>query len=151
MEAENPKSTAQIMGHPIHPMLVPFPIAFLVGALIGDILFWRLADPFWATASLYLLGAGIVTALLAALAGLTDFAGSRRLRALTPAWLHMIGNVVAVLIAIVNLIVRLGDPAAAVIPLGLALSAATGFILIFTGWLGGELVFKHRAGVAELK
>lgn len=146
---ENPRSTARFAGHPIHPMLIPYPLAFLFGALASDLLFWRSEEAFWAQASFYLLAAGIVTALLAAVAGFTDFLGDRRIRALGHARQHMIGNLAAVTIAIVNLVLRLGDPAGAILPAGLACSAATGLILVFTGWLGGELVFRHRVGVAD--
>jgi len=37
----NPKSTAQIAGHPIHPMLIPFPIAFFVSTFVADLVFWQ--------------------------------------------------------------------------------------------------------------
>jgi uncharacterized membrane protein len=57
-------STAVIFGRPIHPMLVVFPIGFLVGALATDLAFWRTNDRFWARASEWLLGAGIVMASL---------------------------------------------------------------------------------------
>lgn len=149
MESENPRSTARIAGHPIHPMLVPFPIAFFVATLASDLLFWRTAEAFWATASSYLLGAAIVTALLAALAGFTDFFGDRRIRAIGHAVQHMVGNLTAVTIAIVNFLVRLGDPAAAVLPTGLVLSALVVAILLFTGWRGGDLVYKHRVGIPD--
>lgn len=146
---ENPKSTARFAGHPIHPMLVPYPLAFLFATLVTDLIFWRTQDAFWAQMSFYLLAAGIVTALLAALAGFTDFLGDRRIRALGHAWQHMIGNLTAVGVAVVNLILRLGDPADAILPTGLILSASVALILSFTGWLGGELVFRHRVGVAN--
>lgn len=149
MNDMNPRSTARILGHPIHPMLVPFPIAFLVGALLSDIAFWRGGDLFWATASVYLLGAAIAMALLAALAGLTDFIGDSRIRAKRPAWLHLIGNVTIVLLSIVNLLMRLEDPAVHIVPVGLAISAIVAVLLLFTGWLGGELVFRGRVGVAD--
>ena len=74
---ENPKSTASIAGHPIHPMLIPFPIAFLVTAFVTDLVFWRVGDPIWATVSMWLLGAAIVMALLAALAGFITFLAMR--------------------------------------------------------------------------
>lgn len=151
MDLENPKSTAKVAGHPLHPMLIPFPIAFFVGALVSDVIFWRNGDAFWATASLYLLGAAIVMALLAALAGFTDFLGDRRIRALGHAWQHMLGNLLAVGIALINFLLRLGDPAAAIVPTGLLLSAAIGTILIFTGWRGGDLVYKHRVGIPDAK
>src|SRR3954465_1416099 len=102
MPATNPQSTAQIAGHPIHPMLIPFPIAFLVGTLVTDLIFWRPGNPGWATASLYLLGAALIMAALAAVAGLTDFLGDERIRNLSAAWHHMLGNVAAVLMTLWN-------------------------------------------------
>ena len=74
----HPHSTAKIGGHPIHPMLIPFPIVCFIGVLVTDIVFLNNQDPGWATASRYLLGVGIVMAALAAVAGLTDFMGSAR-------------------------------------------------------------------------
>ena len=56
-------------------MLVPFPIAFFIGAFLADIAYLTLGDPFWATAAAWLIGAGLVGAALAALAGFTDFLG----------------------------------------------------------------------------
>src|SRR3954451_22700539 len=125
MPATNPQSTAQIAGHPIHPMLIPFPIAFLVGTLVTDLVFWGTGNPGWATASLYLLGAALVMAALAAIASLTDFISDAPIRDLTPAWHHMIGNVLAVLIALWNWWRRYTatDLGAAVLPSGLILSA----------------------------
>src|SRR5213075_686831 len=77
----NPRSTASIAGHPIHPMLIPFPVAFFVGAFVCDIVFWRTGNPYWATTSLWLLGAGLVMAALAAVVGLIDVLGEPRIRA----------------------------------------------------------------------
>src|SRR3954468_17258457 len=98
MDASNPQSTARLMGHPIHPMLVPFPIAFFIGAFLADLAYSKLGVPFWANAAAWLLGAGLVGAALAALAGLTDFLGDRNIRAIKDAWQHMIGNVTAVVV-----------------------------------------------------
>ena len=149
MAHEHPRSTAKIKGHPIHPMLIPFPIALWAGTLFCDVAYWYTGAAGWAVAAAWLLGGGLVMAALAAVAGFTDFLGSERIRALSHAWQHMIGNLAAVSVAAVNLILRLADPAAAVIPTGLILSAAVALILSFTGWLGGELVFRHRVGVAD--
>jgi uncharacterized membrane protein len=148
MEDPNPRSTASIMGHPIHPMLIPFPIAFLIGAFLSDIGYCLFRDVFWSTGSAYLLGAALLFGALAAVAGLTDFAGDRRIRALGAAWRHMIGNVVAVLLSAVNLVLRLGGGEDAVLPVGIAISALVVLILAYTGWQGGEMVFRHRVGVA---
>jgi Predicted membrane protein (DUF2231) len=78
----NPKSTASIAGHPLHPMLIPFPIAFFVFAFLCDLAFWRTGNAFWATGSLWLLGAGLIMAALAAIFGVIDFLGEPRIRAL---------------------------------------------------------------------
>src|SRR6185437_10343958 len=95
------RSTAAIKGHPIHPMLVPFPIAFLVGALATDLVFTGMADPFWARASMWLVGAGLVMGALAALAGLADFLTIQRARSLTEAWVHFLGNGLALILSLV--------------------------------------------------
>jgi uncharacterized membrane protein len=73
-------------------MLVPFPIAFLIGTLLADLAFWSTRDPFWVVAGAWLVGAGVAGGALAALAGLTDFLGSRRVRALRVAWIHFLGQ-----------------------------------------------------------
>ncbi len=86
MVSRNPQSTAQVAGHPLHPMLIPFPVAFLVATLVSDLIFWMTGNSGWSTASLYLLGAALMMAALAALAGLTDFLGDHRIRDLSAAW-----------------------------------------------------------------
>jgi uncharacterized membrane protein len=145
----NPKSTASIAGHPIHPMLIPFPVAFFVATLGCDAVFWGTGNPAWATAAIWLLGAGIVMALLAALAGLTDVIGDGRIRGLNDAWLHAGGNIVIVLIQIYNWYARYSEGAAAVVPTGFILSLIVVLGLLFTGWKGWEMVYRHRVGVAE--
>jgi len=149
MNDSHPRSIARIAGHPIHPMLVPFPIAFFVGTLVSDLLYWQVRDPFWASASFYLLGAAIVTALAAALAGFADFFGNKHVRALPPARQHMIGNLAAVALAITNFGFRIGNTDGAILSVGLPLSALVALILLFTGWRGGDLVFRHGVGVAS--
>jgi len=144
---ENPKSTASIFGHPIHPMLVPFPIACFVGTLITDIAYVKTLDPIWATFSVWLLTFGLIMAGLAAVAGLTDFIGSPRIRALRPAWIHVVGNVIAVLLSLINAFVHSRDGYTAVVPTGITLSAIVVLILLVTGWMGWEMVYRHRVGV----
>src|SRR4051812_27296141 len=149
MDGSNPKSTMRLLGHPIHPMLVPFPIAFFIGAFLADLAYVKLGDPFWATAAGWLLAAGLAGAALAALAGLADFLGDRRIRAIGAAWLHMIGNVTVVIIELINLILRWNHPAAALPSAGVYLSGAAVLLLAFNGWKGWELVYRHRVGIIE--
>lgn len=139
------RSTFAIKGHPLHPLLVPFPIVGFVGALGTDIAFAAGCGPGWATASLWLIGAGLAGGLLAALAGFIDFAGSSGIRALRDAWLHMFANLTAVVIELVSFVLRLGEREIAG-GVGLALSIAAVLLLLFSGWKGGELVFRHGVG-----
>ena len=145
----NPRSTASIAGHPIHPMLIPFPIAFFVATFVCDLVFWGIRNPSWFDATLWLLGAGVIMAALAAVAGLTDVLGEARIRALSTAWWHAGGNVLVVLIEIVNFFLRYGEGSSAVLPTGIILSAIVVAILLFTGWKGWELVYRGRVGVAD--
>ncbi len=149
MVEHNPKSTAQIAGHPIHPMLIPFPVAFLVATFVCDLIYWSTGNAAWSTASLYLLGAALVMAALAAVAGLIDFLGDRRIRDLSAAWHHMLGNVVVVLLSLWNWWRRYDAGEAAVVPTGLAISLLVVLILLYTGWRGWEMVYKHRVGIAD--
>ncbi|HEX6980794.1 MAG TPA: DUF2231 domain-containing protein [Alphaproteobacteria bacterium] len=146
-EHEAIPSKAAIGGHPIHPMLVPFPLAFLVGVLVSDLVFWWTGDPFWARGSLWLAGAGLVTGVAAAAAGLTDFIGRHQVRALSAAWIHFIGNAAALLLTLWSVLHRADDPVAGALPLGLVLSVVVAAILGVTGWYGGELSYRHRVGV----
>lgn len=140
-------STAAIAGHPIHPMIVPFPIAFLTGAFVSDIAFWLSNNAFWAQLSFWLILAGIVMGALAAIFGLVDFLTKAEIRSYSAAWVHFLGNGLAILISLVNLLLRIGDPTVVPLPLGLILSLVVTGILVITGWLGGELSYRHRIGV----
>jgi uncharacterized membrane protein len=144
----NPRSTAQIAGHPLHPMLIPFPIVCFVGAFFTDVVYARTLDAGWATASNWLLGLGLLTAVLAAAAGLTDYFGDDRIRRLGDALKHMLANVAAVVIELLNLVLRIGNPDF-INSTGVYLSGAVVLILLYSGWKGGDLVYKHRIGVHE--
>jgi len=149
MRTLNPRSTANIAGHPIHPMLIPFPIAFFVATFVCDLIFWQTGNPGWVTATQWLLGAGLVMAALAAIVGLTDVLGDVQIRNLSTAWLHAGGNVLVVLIELYNWYSRYEQGPAAVLFTGLILSLIVVLILLFTGWKGWEMVYRHRVGVAN--
>jgi uncharacterized membrane protein len=149
MTQHAPLSTARIARHPIHPMLVPFPIACFVGTLLTDIAYWRTAEMMWANFSSWLVSAGVVMGLLAAIAGLIDFLGSRAIGRQPPAWPHVIGNAIAMVVAIANMLIHTRDAWTSVVPWGLALSAVTVLILLFTGWMGWSMVYRYRVGVEQ--
>ena len=145
----NPRSTVSIAGHPIHPMLIPFPIAFFVGTFVCDLVFWRTGNPGWADATVWLLGAGLIMAALAAVAGLGDVLGDAQIRDLNTAWLHAGANVLAVLIELYNWYSRYSHGSSVVVPTGLILSLIVVLILLFSGWKGWEMVYRHRVGVSN--
>jgi uncharacterized membrane protein len=142
-----PKSTASIAGHPLHPMLVPIPITCFVGTLLTDVAYACTADRQWAVFSSWLLAAGLVGAALAAVAGVIDFLGERRIRRLKAAWIHAVGNVTAVVLSLINLFVHSRDAWTSVVPWGLILSAIVVLILLVTGWNGWEMVYRHGVGI----
>lgn len=144
-------SRAAIAGHPIHPMLVPLPIGFLIGAWIGDIVFAATDHPFWAFAAFWLLVGGLVAGLLAAAVGMVDFAAIRQARAHRAGWIHAAGNALALLLAAITIWLRRADPAGPVVPWGLLWSSCIAGLLAVTGWFGGELSYRHRIGVFSRK
>lgn len=93
------------------------------------------------------MGAGLVTGALAALIGLIDFLTIQQIRAYTAGWIHFLGNVAVLGLALVNLLLRLNDSAVAVLPWGIVLSVVTVALLTVTGWYGRELVYRHMVGV----
>jgi uncharacterized membrane protein len=145
----NPRSTASISGHPIHPMLVPFPIAFFVATLLCDIAFWRTGTAGWFTATEWLLGAGAVMALVAAIAGLIDVLGEPRIRALREVWFHAGGNLLLVLIQAYSWYARYSEGTAAIVPKGLILSIVAVCLMLFTGWMGWQMVYRDHVAVSD--
>jgi uncharacterized membrane protein len=143
------RSTAAIYGHPLHPLLVTLPIGFLIGALLTDLAFHGTGDSFWARASIWLIGAGLVSGVLAAIAGFIDFIANEYIRSLNLVWYHFIGNAIALVISAISLYLRLGGDPAVVTGTELFLSILVVVIFAVTGWLGGEMVFRHGVGMAD--
>ena len=150
MSDTNPHSTAKIAGHPLHPMIIPFPIVFFVTTLATDITYLQTGRPGFAEASVWLLGAGLAMAALAAVLGLIDFLGDQRVRSLRHAWWHMIGNVIAVGLEAWNIGLRIAGGATNVAGAAVLLSAITVALLAFNGWMGWELVYRHHVGVSDV-
>jgi uncharacterized membrane protein len=148
-DRETPGSTAQIANHPIHPMLVPFPIAGFVGALATDIAYSMTEQMMWANFSAWLIVVGLIMGVLAAIAGLIDFLSNRLIRAQRPAWPHMLGNVLVLVLAFFNALVHSRDAWTSVVPTGLILSVIVVLILPVTGWLGWSMVYRYGVGVSR--
>jgi uncharacterized membrane protein len=146
MNGEHPRSTVSIAGHPIHPMLVQFPIVCFILTFVCDVLYARGVTGV-AGASKWLLAIGLVMAALAAVAGLTDFFGDKRIQG-SDAIKHMLANVTAVVLELVNLLLRRGNDAF-IGSTGVYISSVVVLILVYSGWKGGDLVFRHGIGVSD--
>ncbi|ABA23500.1 conserved hypothetical protein [Trichormus variabilis ATCC 29413] len=140
-------STVAIAGHPLHPLSVIFPIAFLAAALGSDFGYWLTRDYFWARASVWLIGLGLGGGAIAAAIGLSDFLKIERVRKRNAGWAHLILNVSLLVLSLVNFILRLGDAEARILPWGLLISLIVGTLTSISGWFGAELSYRHKIGV----
>lgn len=141
---------AKLMGHPIHPMLIPFPIALWVFSLIADLIYlWR-DDPAWAWIAFYTLAGGILGAILAAIFGIIDYFSIRDKRVSRIAAWHARFNVLALLLFAASFYLRTRGGAALTggsLTLPPLLSMIGVAAVTISGWLGGELVYKHGVAV----
>ena len=139
------ETPASIAKHPIHPMLVALPIGLWVFSLISDIIYRTGWGPaVWNDVAFYTMAGGIVGALIAAVPGLIDLLSLSGKSKAIGVW-HMIFNLIAVAIFAVNLWLRTTYPPSANLPF--ALSVLGVVLLGVSGWLGGELVYKHAVAV----
>jgi uncharacterized membrane protein len=141
------ESKAKLLGHPIHQMLIVFPLGLLVTAVVFDIIYLINDNGAWSDRAYYMIAAGIVGGLLAAVFGAVDWLGiPGGTRAKSIGLLHGVGNVVVVALFAVSWLLRRGDttdPSA----LALVLSFVGVGIGAVTSWLGGELVDRLGVGV----
>jgi uncharacterized membrane protein len=149
------KSRAAIKGHPLHPALVAIPIGAWFATLVGDIAYMRSADLFWYDFSYVAMSIGVIGALVAALPGLVDFFSVKMSEAgLSVAKIHMALNLSIVAAYGVNLWIRHLHMALSTVDpmrwqLAFWLQIVSFAALGVSGWLGGELTFRHKVGVAE--
>jgi uncharacterized membrane protein len=143
---DNLHATAPIVRRPIYTTLVPFPLACFVGTLLTDIAYWRTAQMMWADFSAWLLAIGMVTGVLAVIAGVIDFLANRSIRSQHTSWLHTVGIIVVLALALLNTLVHTRDAWTSVVPNGLILSAIVVLFLPITGWLGWPVIYRRDAG-----
>jgi uncharacterized membrane protein/nitrite reductase/ring-hydroxylating ferredoxin subunit len=141
------KSKANIKSHPLHPILIPFPIAFFTGTAVCHLIGWLGNKPDLLRTSYYLNIGGIAFALLAAVPGFIDFlytvppksSGKKR------AAKHGITNVVMLICFTIAFFLRRSESSSNII---LALLEGIGVsLMVIAGWLGGTLVYRNQIGV----
>lgn len=144
-------SPASIGGHPIHPMIIPFPIALWVFSLVADVIFlWRGNSVWRDYIAFYTLLGGILGAAAAAVAGFIDWLSLTDKAVVKIANWHARLNVIALLIFAASFYLRTTGGSELVsgshtIPF--ALSVLGVILITISGWLGGEMVFKHGVAV----
>jgi uncharacterized membrane protein len=136
---------ASFKHHPIHPILIVFPIGLWVFSLVSDVIFMIAGNPVWKDVALYTLG-GIVGALLAAVPGFVDYFSMKDSHIKKIGTTHMILNLLAVVVFAGSFFLRLNGVNQYFLPV---LVSLIGVILIsISGYLGGEMVYVHGVGIA---
>lgn len=144
-------SKMSIRGHPVHPMLIHFPVAALLGLIGTDLAYLASGDFFWARAGLWLAGVGALGGWISGAIGLLDLLIVARIRRLITAWCHAILAVMLLSLASLNWLIRVGGPDLHIQPWGIYLSLLGGVMISLTSLLGGQLVYDHAVGVAPEK
>jgi uncharacterized membrane protein len=143
------EARAKILGHPIHQMLIVFPLGLLATAVAFDVIRLATGNGYWSEIAYWMIAAGVIGGLLAAPFGVIDWtkipAGTRARRI---GLLHGVGNVAVVALFVASWLLRRDDPRAPE-TLALLLSFAGAGLSLVTGWLGGELVDRLAVGVDE--
>ncbi len=143
------EAKAKVLGHPIHQMLIVLPLGVLAMSLVFDLIGRLIGLPNLHEAAYYMIAAGVISGLVAAVFGLIDFlaipSGTRAKRI---GRLHGIGNVVVVVLFAASWFLRRDNPATPE-TLAIVLSVAAAALSGVTGWLGGELVDRLGVGVDD--
>lgn len=144
------ESRLKVLGHPVHPMLIVFPLGLLSTAVIFDVLYLVSGNEDHAVFSFWAIAAGVVGGLLAAVFGLIDWlAIPKETRAKRVGLIHGAGNVVIVVLFGVSWLLRLDAVAFEPSPLAFILGLVGAGLALFTAWLGGELVYRLRVAVDD--
>lgn len=143
------ESRVKLAGHPVHQMLIVFPLGLLATAVVFDVIFLVSDRPAWTMAAFFMIGAGVITGLAAAVPGSVDWlAIPRGTRAKRIGLIHGVGNVIVVALFALSWYLRLDNPAAPPTEAVVAGLLGAGLAGV-TAWLGGELVGRLGVGVDD--
>jgi uncharacterized membrane protein len=131
-------TSVRICRQPFYAGLKAFAVSCFIGALATDIAYWWTAEIMWADFSAWLLTIGVIVGYVTVVVVLIETFALRSLLLRRPTWPYAIGNVVALLLATVDMLVHTRDAWTSVVPWGLLLSAAVVLVLILTGLMTRE-------------
>ena len=141
------QTRAHFYRHPIHPMLVVFPIALWIFSFICDIAAHQALNPaFWSAMAFYTMAGGVIGALAAAVPGFIDYLSLKQFAVKRIATAHMTLNLVIVVFYVFNLGFRMSR-ITETNSTAMLISAVSLVLLAISGWLGGSLVYEHGIGV----
>jgi uncharacterized membrane protein len=143
------RSRIALAGHPIHAMLVAFPLALSFCALGADAFYWWTGDEFWARAALWSMGMAFLVGVLAGISGTFDLLAVPGIRARASSWTHFVVAMTLLSVLGVNWGYRLQGYEQALLPFGLSLSVLATAFAGFAGWHGGKLVFTYQVGTSS--
>ncbi len=123
--------------YPYQAVFIPFPFVCFTLALLTDLAYWQTANLMWVNFSAWLLFAGLVFGAVGLIAGLLDLVRPRT-RPLRPGLLVILLYLVILALAIFNSLLHAGDGWTAIVPFGLATSAVTFVLMIFTAALSSR-------------
>ena len=143
------KSKASINGHPIHPMLIPFPLALWATSFVVDVLFYFLRHPTLLVISKFMIAAGCIGGAAAAIPGIIDWLSIKNGDVKKVANWHARLNIIALVVFAISLFLRLGSYSELVgrkLTIPFLLSFVGVILISISGWLGGELAFRYGVG-----
>jgi len=144
------ESKVKLFGHPVHPMLIVFPVGLFATAVVFDILYLGSGNSVFPTISYYMIAAGVLGGLLAAIFGFIDWLGlPNNSRAKKIGGWHGLGNLTIVILFVISWFLRRADVNFAPSSLALILSFAGIALALVTAWIGGEMVYRLGVGVDQ--
>lgn len=146
---DDTESKFAIAGHPLHAMLITYPIALAFLTFGADAMFWWTGDAFWPRAAVWTAGIGFIMGVVAGISGTVELLIVPGIRIRAPSWTHFILACTLLSVLGANWGYRLPDPQEAVLPVGILISALGLLMTTITGWHGGKLVFDYQIGTQQ--
>ena len=143
------ESRTKLLGHPVHQIVVAFPMGLLGTAALFDAVYVVRGGVMWTTVAWYMIGAGVAGGLVAAVFGLIDYVAiPSGTRAKKIGGFHGLSSVTLVVLFGASWLLRFDSPGSPP-PVALLLSFSGAAFLGLAGWFGGELLNRMGVGIDD--